>query len=248
MPTLLRQKLKTAKIHRPNSYCALDLRSDNRRRGARAMLDEARRPLVYLLLEPSLAALSVYFSVIFGIFYLVVITFYSVFGAGGYGHSTGIVGVDLISEGIGAVAGSMTTVKLFDMVYARQDRSKESYKHESRLIAAFGGGLLNAAGLFLYGFSALKTHFIVPLIGMAIFTFGLMNTFLAIQLYIIDAYDYPASAVAALSFLRCLFAAMFPLFGNRLFDALGVDWGVGLLGFLTLGIGIPFVPMVSSDL
>ena len=37
----------------------------------------------------------------------------------------------------------------------------------------------------------------------------------------------------------------FPLFGHRLFDALGIDWGVGLLAFLTLGLGVPFLPIVG---
>lgn len=245
-PTLLQQKLKKARFRRPESYTALDLRDDRPKRGTRALFGEIQRPIVYLLLQPGLALLSFYYSVIFGTFYLVVITFYSVFGAGGYGHSTGIVGVDLLSEGVGAVLGTIVTVKLFNILFDRQDQSKVSYKHETRLIAAFGGGILTSAGLFIYGFTALKTHFMVPLVGIAIFCFGVLNTFLAIQLYCIDAFDYPASAVAALSFLRCLFAAVFPLFGRRLFDALGVDWGVGLLGFLTLGIGIPFVPMVSQ--
>jgi len=35
----------------------------------------------------------------------------------------------------------------------------------------------------------------------------------------------------------------FPLFGEHLFDALGIDWGIGLLAFLTLAFGIPF-PLV----
>ena len=37
----------------------------------------------------------------------------------------------------------------------------------------------------------------------------------------------------------------FPLFGDRLFNALGVDWGVGLLAFLSLGLGVPFLPLVG---
>lgn len=37
----------------------------------------------------------------------------------------------------------------------------------------------------------------------------------------------------------------FPLFGNGLFDALGIDWGVGLLAFLSLGLGVPFLPIVG---
>lgn len=37
---------------------------------------------------------------------------------------------------------------------------------------------------------------------------------------------------------------VFPLFGDPLFEALGTDWGIGMLAFLTLGLGGPFLPLV----
>jgi hypothetical protein len=68
-----------------------------------------------------------------------------------------------------------------------------------------------------------------------------MNVLLSVQLYAVDGFTFPASAFAAISFLRCLFAGAFPLFGSKLFARLGVDWGVGLLAFLALGMGLPLV-------
>lgn len=47
------------------------------------------------------------------------------------------------------------------------------------------------------------------------------------------------------SFLRCIFAGGFPLFGPVLFQRLGVDWGIALLGFLVLGVGFPLIIVVS---
>lgn len=67
---------------------------------------------------------------------------------------------------------------------------------------------------------------------------------MAIQLYAVDGFKFPASAFASISVLRCLFAGVFPLFGPKLFEELGVDWGVGLLAFLTLGVGLPLVLIV----
>jgi branched-subunit amino acid permease len=75
---------------------------------------------------------------------------------------------------------------------------------------------------------------------------GGMNITLALQLYAVDGFEFPASAVAAISFLRSLFAGAFPLFGGKLFQRLGIDWGVGLLGFLVLGVGLPLVALVSE--
>ena len=76
---------------------------------------------------------------------------------------------------------------------------------------------------------------------------GGMNIQLALQLYAIDAFKFPASAVAAISFLRCMFAGAFPLFGEKLFAKLGLDWGVGLLGFSVLAVGLPLILLVRAD-
>ncbi|RMJ16370.1 hypothetical protein CDV36_003943 [Fusarium kuroshium] len=257
-PTLLKRELKRQKQQRPDAklYTVLDLNS-NDSKAAMSLFESASRPIMYLLLDPALLLLSIYYGFVFGVLYLVIVTFQRVFGEG-YGHSPGIVGVDMCSEGIGAVLGMVGTTKLLGVIYRRQIKS-ESYKTESRLISAFAGALLVGTGLLIYGFTALKTHFIVPLIGVVLFSSGMTNAYLAIQLYIIDSYEYSASAIAGLSVLRCLFAGgqfpsqkfmlqtndpVFPLFGDQLFDSLGVNWGVGLLALLSLGLGLPFLPLI----
>ena len=55
---------------------------------------------------------------------------------------------------------------------------------------------------------------------------------------------YQSALTTLVSVLRCVFAGVFPLFGSKLFTKLGIDWGMGLLAFLLLGIGIPFIPLV----
>lgn len=51
-----------------------------------------------------------------------------------------------------------------------------------------------------------------------------------------------ASAIAANTFLRSLFGAVFPLFATYMFDALGVNWAGTLLGCVAL-ILVP-IPVV----
>jgi hypothetical protein len=41
-----------------------------------------------------------------------------------------------------------------------------------------------------------------------------------------------------------VFAGVFPLFGFKLFERLGIDWGVALLAFLNLGVGVVVIPVV----
>ncbi|KAH7274775.1 major facilitator superfamily domain-containing protein [Fusarium solani] len=243
-PTLLKRELKRQKKQRPGAelYTVLDLHASNGSKATISLFESASRPIMYLLLDPALLLLSLYYAFVFGVLYLVIVTFHRVFGEG-YSHSPGIVGVDMTSEGIGALLGMVGTTKLLGVIYRKQIKS-ENYRAESRLISAFAGALLVGSGLLIYGFTALKTHFIVPLIGVVVFSSGMTNAYLAIQLYIIDSYEYSASAIAGLSVLRCLFAGVFPLFGDQLFDSIGVNWGVGLLALLSLCLGLPFLPLI----
>ncbi|KAF1809111.1 MFS general substrate transporter [Eremomyces bilateralis CBS 781.70] len=246
VPILLSRRLAKEQNQRPDDqlYTVLTLNSEEPdRHPATSLIGSAIRPVMYLILDPALMLLSLYYAFVFGVLYLVIVTFHIVLGDG-YGHSEGIIGVDLLSVGVGALIGMLVTAKVLDIIYKRQVQG--DYKPESRLLSAFPGALLVAVGLFIYGFSALKTHFIVPLLGMAIFSIGVTNTYLAIQLYIIDSFDFPASALAGLSVLRCLFAGVFPLFGDQLFDTLGIGWGVGMLAFLSIGLGLPFLPIMYA--
>lgn len=80
----------------------------------------------------------------------------------------------------------------------------------------------------------------MPMIGSGIFGFAMMGCFLPIQLYLVDAFQYAASAIAAATVLRSLMGFAFPLFGEQMFDALGDGPGYSLLAGLSIVIGIPF--------
>lgn len=136
IPALLRRKLATKrKEQRPSDhlYTVLDLQKDDQtiRRPAKHVMDQRIRPMVYLISDPALLLLSIYYSFVFGVLYLVIVTFYTVFGNGD-GHSPGIVMVDLLAEGIGALLGLPVTVKRMELVYARATQSKGEYKSETR--------------------------------------------------------------------------------------------------------------------
>ena len=69
-----------------------------------------------------------------------------------------------------------------------------------RVPALVFGSFFVPVGLFWYGWSAqAKLHWIMPIIGSGIFGFGMMTTFLPIQLYLVDSFEFAASAVAASS-------------------------------------------------
>ncbi|KAF2791820.1 MFS general substrate transporter [Melanomma pulvis-pyrius CBS 109.77] len=243
-PRILQNKLRKTQTTRPNArlYTVLDLTSHPT--GARHMFSQFARPVIYLVVDPALLLASIFLSVIFGVIYLIIVTFADVFGSR-YHHSVGIIGTDFLAIGLGMIIGTIGTIKAMEAIFTRDNlNGKVKYQPESRLLSCIIGGTLTVGGLFMYGFSAGKTHFIVPLIGSTIFAMGAMNVMLAIQLYTLDGFKFPASAFAALSVLRCIFAGVFPLFGEKLFEKLGVDWGVALLAFLVVGIGLPLVTML----
>jgi hypothetical protein len=67
-----------------------------------------------------------------------------------------------------------------------------------------------------------------------------MTVYLPIQLYLVDAFTYAASATAAASVFRSLLGFAFPLFGKQMFDALGEGGGNSLLAGISIIVGIPF--------
>jgi hypothetical protein len=160
-PRVLQNKLRKLKMTTTTVelYTVLDLQE--RPTGLTALISDFIRPLAYLLLDPALLLASLFYSVIFGIIYLIIVTYADVFGTG-YGHSVGIVGTDFLAAGIGMLLGTFATIKAMEAIFKRDSASGQmNYKPESRLISCAVGGTLLVGGLFMYGFTALRTHFIV---------------------------------------------------------------------------------------
>ncbi|KAG0709503.1 multidrug resistance protein 4 [Suillus ampliporus] len=156
------------------------------------------------------------------IYYLMFATFPDLFSTT-YHFSIGIGGLAYIGIGFGFLAATLFGAKISDKIYlylAAKNGGKG--KPEMRVPALIFGSLFVPVGLFWYGWSAqAKIHFMMPIVGTGIFGFGLMTTFLPIQLYLVDTFTYAASAVAAASMFRSLL-------------------GNSLLAGLAIIIGIPF--------
>ncbi|KAG1772835.1 multidrug resistance protein 4 [Suillus placidus] len=178
---------------------------------------------------------------ILSIYYLMFATFPSLFSEV-YHFSTGISGLTYIGLGFGFISATIFGVKLSGKIYiylSTQNGGKG--KPEMRVPALIFGSFFVPVGILWYGWSAqAKAHFMMPIIGTTIFGFGLMTTFLPIQLYLVDTFTYAASATAAASTIRSLLGFAFPLFGQQMFAALGYGGGNSLLAGLAIVIGIPF--------
>jgi hypothetical protein len=61
-----------------------------------------------------------------------------------------------------------------------------------------------------------------------------------VQLYLVDAFAFPASALSAASFFQSLLGFAFPVFGQMMYTKFGYGGGYSLLAGLAIVIGIPF--------
>lgn len=124
-----------------------------------------------------------------------------------------------------------------------QGRPFATVKEYGRLPLACLGSLLYVVSIFWLGWTSIPSiHPIVPMLAGAPFGMGFVLIFMALLNYMTDAYrEYAASAAAAASCTRSVFGALLPLAATAMYGRLGVPWGMSLLGFLSIVLGIvPF--------
>ncbi|KAF9222102.1 MFS general substrate transporter [Gyrodon lividus] len=200
-----------------------------------------KRPMILLTRSFICFILSLYMALMYGIYYLMFATFPNLF-AEVYHFNVGVGGLAYIGLGSGFLSATLFGAKISDKIYRHlAKRNGGKGKPEMRVPALIFGSFFVPIGLFWYGWSAqAKIHWIMPIIGTTIYGFGLMTTFLPIQLYLVDTFTYAASALAAASVFRSMLGFAFPLFGEQIYARLGYGGGNSLLAGLAIVIGIPF--------
>ncbi|KAF5658602.1 multidrug resistant protein [Fusarium circinatum] len=195
------------------------------------LLTNLKRPFKMLFTQPAIQITALYRAYLYGLMYLVFASFPMVWEQQ-YKQEPGRASLNYVSLGIGFVIGLQVSGTLIDKVYAML---KTRYNHpgrpEFRVPLMFPTALVTPAGLILYGVSAhLKLHWVIPNVGTAIFSAGLILSFQCAQTYIIDSYErYAASATGAAAFVRTMAGFSFPLFAPAIYQSLGIAWGNGLL-------------------
>ena len=195
-----------------------------------------------LLLSPIVLALSTYIAVVYGYLYLLFTTITPVFEQQ-YHFSPGSAGLTFLGIGIGSIFGVVIFGVASDKILKFMSKMGEM-KPEYRLPPMIPGSFLIPFGLFIYGWTADKqAHWIAPIIGTSLVGFGLLATFMPIQMYLVDAFTiHAASALAANTIMRSLAGATLPLAGRKMYATLGLGWGNSLLAFIALAMcPIPYV-------
>ncbi|KAK1988121.1 major facilitator superfamily transporter [Colletotrichum cereale] len=205
------------------------------------------RPFQLLAFEPMVLNLDIFSAILLGILYLFFGAFPLVFGTI-HGFNLWQVGLAFMGILVGMFLAAATD-PLWHHVRSRLMANLEketgvegASEPEFRLPPVICGAFLCPVGIFWFGWS-LHLHWIMPIIGSAIFGAGCHRTllvFTGIFTFLVDAYPlYAASALASNAFVRCMFAAAFPLFGTQMYNKLGYSWASSLLAFLTVAM-LPF--------
>ncbi|OQV00607.1 hypothetical protein CLAIMM_06084 [Cladophialophora immunda] len=204
------------------------------------MKQSFRRPMLMLRHQGVIQVVSLYLCVNLGTAYLVMTTYASLW-IDKYGFSTQQAGLQYISVALGFLAGAHLGGLGMDRIYRRlKQKAGSEVVPEVRVPLMIPAGIFSAIGLLWYGWSAqAKAHWVVPDLGILVFSFGNVMTTQASQAYVMDAFPHAVAAGAAASqIFRSVTAFAFPIFGPIMYAQLGYGWGNTLLAVLSLVLGL----------
>jgi DHA1 family multidrug resistance protein-like MFS transporter len=194
------------------------------------------RPMEMMIKDPAVGFTALYTALIYGIYYSFFEAFPEVF-IGYYGFNLGELGLTFLSITVGvifAIGCYWTYVYYVVEPYIRKNGLGAP---ERRLIPALGAAFLCPIGLFIFGWTSRPSiHWIVPVIGITIFTIGIFIVIQCIFLFLPLTYpQYAASLFAGNDFMRSTLAAGAIHFSRPLYTNLGIGRGSSILGGLTCG-------------
>ncbi|KAH7323934.1 major facilitator superfamily domain-containing protein [Rhexocercosporidium sp. MPI-PUGE-AT-0058] len=196
-----------------------------------------------LLATPICFLVALYASFVYGILYLCLGAIPIQFAEErGWGPVTSQL--PFLALLVGVILGGGANISNNKFYIRRFEANDNKPVPEARLPPMMLGSLFFTTGLFLFGWTS-PSHItpVLPILALMFMGFGFFTIFQAALNYLIDTFTkFAASAVAANTFLRSIFAAVFPLFVAPMFHNLGIPWGSSLLGFVSLClVPIPFL-------
>lgn len=199
---------------------------------------------IQLLCTPICFLMALYASFCYGILYMqlgaVPIIFGEIRGWGTLSSELPFLAI-LLGTVTGAGINISNQIAYNKAYHAAGDRAVP----EKRLPPMMLGSVLFAGGQFITAWTAepQTAPWIAPVLGLYLMGCGFNTVFQAALNYLVDTFrQYSASAVAANTFLRSMFAAGFPLAISPLYHNLGVGPGQSIFaGFASLLIPVPFI-------
>ncbi|KAF4626840.1 hypothetical protein G7Y89_g11313 [Cudoniella acicularis] len=196
-----------------------------------------------LLATPICFFMVLYASFVYGIVYLNFAAFAIEFQSA-RGWSQVITSLPFIAIFIGCFFSGLFIIYNQQYYSAQFKANGNKPVPEARLRSMMIGGIVMVMALFVFAWTSdPRISWVGPCIGALMMGFGFFSIFQASTNYLVDTFQtYAASALAANTLMRNIFAATFPLFTSQMYEKLGIDWAGSLLGFVALAmVPIPFI-------
>ncbi|KAL1838172.1 hypothetical protein VTJ49DRAFT_2974 [Mycothermus thermophilus] len=241
---LMRRKVQRLReeLGRPELRSCYDEPGAEQQSPRRVLLNGLVRPTKMLFLSPMVFFVSLYIAFNYGTLYLLFTTIPPVFQQT-YGWSVGLTGLVYICLGVGNITGWAVITATSDRGVIRRTKANGGvFEPEFRLPISIYFSFCLPPTFFWYGWCAhYQTHWILPVLALFPFSFGVIGLFLPLTTYLVDCYPmYAASAIAANTVFRSLAGMLLPLAGPAMYQNLGLGWGNSLLGFIcVLMIPVP---------
>ncbi|KAI1809951.1 major facilitator superfamily transporter [Poronia punctata] len=243
-PVLLTRRAEKMRKADPTAqvYAAFELEDKHIKQVVTRVLT---RPVRMLLTELIVTATCLYLALVYAIFYVSFGAFPIIFQEI-YGLSPGVTGLLFLPIGGGALI-ALGIFFAWDRYLERAQKLGRPWTKQEEFnrvpLAAIGGPIF-VVSLFWLGFSArIDVPVVVPSLAGVGFGIGFQLIFIGMLNYLTDAYEiFAASANAASSSSRSLFAVVLPLATRPMFRNLGPAGALSLLAGLSLLLSlIPFV-------
>lgn len=208
------------------------------------------RSAILLTTEPTVTFFTFWCAFSYGLVFVLTQSVPIVF-SGAYGWPDFTGGLVQFSIGIGQIIGLLGCL-LQNRIYSRSAPHNPEAPGipipEYILHLSIPSTLLAlAGGLFMYGWSTLQPHWIVPAVGIGLCGYAVMVVVNAVSTYITDAYaGYAASAIAAVAFGENTFAAFLPLAAKPMYIRLGYPWASSLLAFIAVVLTLAPITLLSK--
>lgn len=219
-----------------------DEKSDDEPGALTALKETVARAAMLLTTEPTVTSFTTWSAFSFGLVFISTQSVPVVY-AGVYDwpvYSGGLVQVAIaIGEIIGVIAFLFQN-KIYVRSAAHNPEKPGVPVPESILHISIPSTIIGlSGGLFMYGWSTLGSHWIVPTVGLTLIGYGIMTIVIAASVYVTDSYaGYAASAIAAVAFGENTFAAFLPLAAKPMYIRLGYQWASSLLAFVALALAL----------
>lgn len=217
--TLLYRKAQRLRALTGNENITSEGEIENKRLTIYGLIKESLwRPIEISIFEPMVLSINLYLSLAYSIVYLWFEAF-PIFFQGFRGFSVIELGFTYFSIVVGGLLGAFLYIPVSQKTFTNNMLANKEMTPEVFIPSAIFGSCTMPIGLFIFGWTATaEIHWIFPLLGATLFSFGCFFIFQALYSYLsMSFWRFLASVFAGNDLFRSVMAGCFPLFARPLY-------------------------------